>query len=175
MEFFLVFADLHSLNGWDVASASGITSPRYANSRASDSTLQNASPVDHLQKHGELSDHNSARNSVSGVFRSSVHPTDSDLRAKTDGSSSDVRPVYVDEISSCTDETSGGEDGLLDHCGILTNNCLPCLASTVPSVEKRRSLSSSPPNVSRKASLKLPFKWREGHPNATLRESLSLH
>lgn len=159
--------DLHSLNGWDVASACSITSPRYANNRASDSTSQNASSVEHLQKPGESSDYNSARNSVSGISKSSVHPTDSDLRVKTDGSSSDVMPVYVDEISSCADETSGGEDGLLDHCGILTNNCLPCLASTVPSVEKRRSLSSSPPSASRKA-LKLPFKWREGHPNATL-------
>ncbi|KAH7653197.1 Protein ENHANCED DISEASE RESISTANCE 2 C-terminal protein [Dioscorea alata] len=61
---------------------------------------------------------------------------------------------------------SGG--GILDNCGILPNNCLPCLAPTALTMEKRRSPSSSPPNSKKKAPLKISFKWRsgEGH-NAT--------
>ncbi|XP_031386256.1 uncharacterized protein LOC116199844 isoform X2 [Punica granatum] len=66
------------------------------------------------------------------------------------------------------DETVGKEEGLLDNCGMIPGNCLPCLASTVPSIEKRRSLSSSPPSARKKVTSKLSFKWREGHPNATL-------
>ncbi|XP_073268147.1 uncharacterized protein [Populus alba] len=61
-----------------------------------------------------------------------------------------------------------GEEGLLDNCGILPGNCLPCLASTVPPVEKRRSLSSSPPSARKKGALKLPFKWKEGNSSNTL-------
>ncbi|TYG74244.1 hypothetical protein ES288_D04G167000v1 [Gossypium darwinii] len=71
-------------------------------------------------------------------------------------------------------EGPGKEVGLLDNCGILPSNCLPCLASTVSSVEKRRSLSSSPPSARKKNALKLPFKWKEGHPNAALFSSKRL-
>ncbi|CAI9092778.1 OLC1v1028109C3 [Oldenlandia corymbosa var. corymbosa] len=67
-----------------------------------------------------------------------------------------------------------GESGLLDNCGILPNNCLPCLASTAPSVEKRRSLSSSPPSARKKAALKNPFKWKEGNSSANLLSSKAL-
>jgi len=78
-------------------------------------------------------------------------------------------PVFLDEISS-VDANSNRDDGLLDNCGILPNNCLPCLASTIPSVEKRRSSSSSPPNARKKTPTKGSFKWKEGHGNATLCE-----
>lgn len=166
--------DVLSLNGCDAASMASVASPRYANYRASDSSLQNASTFEHLQKPGDSSNYNSARNSVTGIAKSSVHPNDCDLQVKNDGPSSDVTPVFLDEISSCPDESSGREDGLLDHCGILPNNCLPCLASAVPPVEKRRSLSYSPPSATKRASLKLSFKWREGNPNAALLSSKML-
>lgn len=78
---------------------------------------------------------------------------------------SGTTPVFVDEISSSAGETAGGDDSILDNCGLLPNNCLPCLASTVHTDEKRRSLSSSP---RKKAALKLPFKWKDGHPAAAL-------
>ena len=57
------------------------------------------------------------------------------------------------------------------NCGILQNTCLPCLASTVPSIEKKKSLSpSGTPSSRRKPSLKLSFKWREGNATPTLCE-----
>ncbi|EPS59724.1 hypothetical protein M569_15079, partial [Genlisea aurea] len=100
---------------------------------------------------GEFS---SVRNSFSGSCESSL---------ATDAK----QHVYLDEIS----ETSGGGDGddsALNNCGIIPNNCLPCLASAVNNnaVDKRRSLTSSPPV--KKSSLKLSFRWKEGHPTAAL-------
>nr|GLL49830.1 uncharacterized protein LOC109154787 isoform X2 [Ipomoea trifida] len=87
---------------------------------------------------------------------------------------SEVKPVFLDEISPCIDECSGRDEDLLNNCGILPNNCLPCLASAIPHVEKRRSFSSSPPNSRKKNALKLSFKWKEGNSNAILLSSKSL-
>lgn len=56
----------------------------------------------------------------------------------------------------------------MDNCGILPNNCLPCLASTVSPVDKR---SSSPPSARKKAASKLSFKWRDVHANSSLLSS----
>ncbi|KAK4373222.1 hypothetical protein RND71_008606 [Anisodus tanguticus] len=78
--------------------------------------------------------------------------------------SSSVHPKEVEHVGS------GREDGLLENCGILSNNCLPRLTFTVVPVEKR-SLSSSPPSARKKADLKSPFKWKEGNPYATLLSS----
>ncbi|PIN15228.1 hypothetical protein CDL12_12129 [Handroanthus impetiginosus] len=94
--------------------------------------------------------------------------------AKNSAAQSDIKPVLVDEISGSSGENARGDEGLLDNCGIIPNNCLPCLASTVAPVEKRRSLSSSPPSMRKKAALKLPFKWREGHSAANLLSSKAL-
>lgn len=96
---------------------------------------------------------------------------DNDLHCKREGSIMNEvnQPVFLDEISS-VDANSNKDDGLMDHCGILPNNCLPCLASTIPSIEKRRSSSSSPPNARKKGPMKLPFKWKEGHGSANLSE-----
>lgn len=81
-----------------------------------------------------------------------------------------------DDISSLSmDETSSrGEGGILNNCGILPSNCLPCLASTAPITEKKRPLSSSPTNSIKMPSLKLPFKKKagEGHASATPCECL---
>lgn len=91
----------------------------------------------------------------------------SDSKLRSDEPLSGTIPVFVDEISCSAGETGGGDDGLLDN---LLDNCLPCLASTVNNVEKRRSLSSSPPSFRKKAALKLPFKWKDGNPTAALCE-----
>lgn len=64
-----------------------------------------------------------------------------------------TEPVFLDDISS-VDANSNKDEGILDNCGIIPNNCLPCLASTIPSLEKRRSCSS-PPNSKKKAPPKL--------------------
>ncbi|WJX56979.1 hypothetical protein P8452_42585 [Trifolium repens] len=66
-------------------------------------------------------------------------------------------PVFLDDISS-VDASSNKDEGILDNCGILPNNCLPCLASTIPSLEKRRSCSS-PPNSKKKALPKLSTRF----------------
>lgn len=102
-----------------------------------------------------------------------MHPEDVDFRSKTDGSSNETKPVYLDEISSSIDENDGMDSGLLD-CGIIPGNCLPCLANsnTVPSIEKRRSLSSSPPSTRKKIAHKLSFKLKDGHPTTTICEYL---
>ncbi|XP_061365223.1 uncharacterized protein LOC133308598 [Gastrolobium bilobum] len=81
-----------------------------------------------------------------------------DSQCKCDGSVNEVNePVFLDEFS-IVGASSDKDDGLLDNCGILPNNCLPCLASTLPSSEKRRS-SSSPYNSRKKAPPKLSFKF----------------
>ncbi|XP_057542366.1 uncharacterized protein LOC130820844 [Amaranthus tricolor] len=94
----------------------------------------------------------SARNSLSDVGRNSMEMRHS---------------VYLDEISSSVDDITSKEDKVLDHCGILPNNCLPCLnTTTAPSIEKRRSISSSPPSARKKVASKFSFKWRDGPPNS---------
>ncbi|KAI0497970.1 hypothetical protein KFK09_021211 [Dendrobium nobile] len=76
----------------------------------------------------------------------------------------DVSSFSVDEASH-----RDGEDGILDNCGMLHNNCLPFLVTTLPTIEKRKSISSSPPNSAKKATLKLSFKRKsgDGHPSAS--------
>ncbi|KAB2087627.1 hypothetical protein E1A91_A04G125100v1 [Gossypium mustelinum] len=107
-------------------------------------------------------------NGLEGVASSNI----SSLRDANYGEHSSL----VDQMQKPGDLSTGPgkEVGLLDNCGILPSNCLPCLASTVSSVEKRRSLSSSPPSARKKNALKLPFKWKEGHPNAALFSSKRL-
>ena len=74
--------------------------------------------------------------------------------AGVDGNMIEVNePVFLDDISS-VDANSNKDEGILDNCGIIPNNCLPCLASTIPSLEKRRSCSS-PPSSKKKAPPKL--------------------
>lgn len=119
-----------------------------------------------MHRPGDLSPENST-NSVTVVAQNSniqlMNFNDGDSQAKCDGHSTNEanQPVFLDEISSSVDESSTKEEGILDNCGILPSNCLPCLVSTVPPVEKRRSLSYSPPSARKKAALKLPFKWKE--------------
>lgn len=104
---------------------------------------------------------------MNGAERISVSSMSSVRDSNADGAlveDTKQQPVFIDEISSSADDSSRKDEGLLESCGILPSNCLPCLhSSTVPSIEKRRSLSSSPPSTRKKAAIKLSFKWREGH------------
>ncbi|KAK6931158.1 Protein ENHANCED DISEASE RESISTANCE 2, C-terminal [Dillenia turbinata] len=124
----------------------------------------------HTHDEHNVSNH-SARNSVSEVNRSSnvqgLHSVDLDSHPQADGH---CQAVFLDEISNTGDDNAS-RDGILDNCGILPNNCLPCLASTVPTVDKRRSMSPPPPNTRKKPTLKLSFKWREVHSSTTLLSS----
>ncbi|XWS22519.1 hypothetical protein CRYUN_Cryun29cG0043200 [Craigia yunnanensis] len=172
-EFESVQEDVLSLNGLEGVSVSSISSLTDVNCG------EHSSLVDRMQKPGNLSDGNSACSTASEATINSnsqvLNSEDVNLQSKSDGPSNEAKePVFLDDIASSVDEGSGKEDGLLDNCGILPSNCLPCLASTVPSVEKRRSLSSSPPSARKKTALKLSFKWREEHPNATLFSSKML-
>lgn len=75
----------------------------------------------------------------------------------------------VSILSVSDGEHRHGGEGILDNCGMLPNNCLPCLITNAPTIEKRKALSSSPPNSTKKASLKLSFKRKagEGHPSTS--------
>ncbi|CAL5321215.1 unnamed protein product [Camellia sinensis] len=169
-DFQSVQDDVLSLSGLEAASVSSIDSLREANH--GDSTV-NASSADQLQRPGDSSTGNSAHNSVKEVAKNSTHSDDVNGKPKSvEPLNEERQPVFRDEVSS-TDEGAGRE-GLLDNCGILPNNCLPCLASTVPSIDKRRSLTCSPPSAKKKGTLKLSFKWREGHPSAALLSSKML-
>ncbi|KAK2979739.1 hypothetical protein RJ640_012659 [Escallonia rubra] len=169
-DFQSVPEDLTSLSGSEVASRISIGSLRDVNHADADIYIRHTSSSTQPHKPGDISTGHSACNSVSETAKNSLHPDDTEFRIKP----SEVKPVFLDEISSSADENTARQDGLLDNCGILPNNCLPCLASTVPSVEKRRSLSSSPPSARKKSALKISFKWREGHPSATLFSSKML-
>ncbi|XP_027360906.1 uncharacterized protein LOC113869019 [Abrus precatorius] len=154
--------DVVSLTGIEGGSIASFPTSRDANHGVS---------TDQVQKPKELSVGSAAARS-SDVQYFGVDAIDSQRRS--DGNIVEVNePVFLDDISS-VDANSNKDDGVLDNCGILPNNCLPCLASTVPSVEKRRSSSSSPPNARKKAPMKLPFKWKEGHGNSTLFSSKTL-
>ncbi|KAJ7943552.1 Protein ENHANCED DISEASE RESISTANCE 2 [Quillaja saponaria] len=159
--------DVLSLDGFEGGSILNIPASR-------DDYCRNS--TDQMQKLGDLLSGSSARNSVSEPARNSnlhiLNADDIDSQSKCDGGLHEAnQPVFLDDIST-VDARSKKEHGLLDNCGILPSNCLPCLASTVTSVEKRSS--SSPPSARKKTPLKLPFKWKEGHGNATLFSSKML-
>ncbi|XP_047957735.1 uncharacterized protein LOC125203440 [Salvia hispanica] len=141
--------DVSSLSGFDGASRTGIVSQR-----------------DHVSSLEEPQESGGGVCDFSGeAARSSVSTSASDISVMINDTS-DVQPVYLDELSGASRENANKEDNLLDNCGILPNNCLPCLASTVSPVE-RRSLSFSPPSARKKTALKLPLKWKEEHTAAS--------
>lgn len=171
----LVPADIQSINSFDGGSTSSISSSGDANHGEHNANRHGATP-DQIHRPGNSARVHSVNCSGSQVARDSHSQTmnQEDGEAQPKGgyghSSEANEPVYIDEISSTAGESSGKGDGILDNCGILPSNCLPCLASTINSVEKRKALSSSPPTGLKKAALKLSFKWKEGNPNAALCE-----
>ncbi|KAL3654161.1 hypothetical protein CASFOL_003842 [Castilleja foliolosa] len=128
-------------------------------------------PDDMTYHSGSDGTNDSEGNIVNEVAKSSViSPSSSVTTSKPNKPTSD--PVFLDEISGTAEENVSRDSSLLDNCmGILPNNCLPCLASTVVPVEKRRSLVSSP---RKKAALKLSFKWKDEHSTTTLLSSKAL-
>ncbi|XP_023516868.1 uncharacterized protein LOC111780618 [Cucurbita pepo subsp. pepo] len=157
--------DIQSINSFEGVSTSSISSSGDAN--------HGDHNVNQIHRPGNSARVHSVRSSGSEVV---MNPDDAEHQLKGHGghSSEANEPVFVDDISSTAGESSAKGDGILDNCGILPSNCLPCLASTINSVDKRKSLSSSPPSGLKKAALKLSFKWKEGNPNAALFSSKSL-
>ncbi|XP_060214456.1 uncharacterized protein LOC132641467 [Lycium barbarum] len=169
-DFQSVADDMLSLNSFDCGRTS-VASAKDVQHGDVDVNAHHRLSTD-LQRQGELSTSNPTCSSGSSSAKTAINPS-SVLHPK-DGPHSEVQPVFIDEISSSANGSSGREDGLLDNCGILSNNCLPCLASTAVPVEKRQSLSSNSPSARKKAAIKLPFKWKEGNPNAALLSSKAL-
>lgn len=160
--------DSLSLNGFEGTSLSSFSSLKDANHGDWNVNFQRNSFPAQLEKAGDLSAGNSARYSASEVPRNPITQDDVYHPSKSDGPLSEPKqPVFLNEITSSTDESTERAEGSLDDCGILPNNCLPCLVSTIPSVDKRRSLSSSPPSARKKSAGKLSFKWKEGHASAS--------
>ncbi|KAF3444726.1 hypothetical protein FNV43_RR14419 [Rhamnella rubrinervis] len=141
-DFYSVRDDVVSVSGSENASGLTITSPR---GFCRKDLCKNA-PHDHSSDQQQKP-------------RETSHP-------KNEGTS-----VNVDEVSTaCVGESRGGDQTAhaLDHCGLLPNNCLPCLASTVD--KRSPGCQSLTPSSRRKPLSRLSFKWREGHadPSPTL-------
>lgn len=110
--------------------------------------------------------HHRSQISVDSFVENVDHSNKSQFGASSKGS------VSHNDVSSLVGVEAGHRDegeGILDNCGLLHNNCLPCLITTAPTIEKRKSLTPSPPNSAKKASVKLSFKRKvgEGHPPAS--------
>lgn len=165
----------------DGSSISSVSSLRDASSGECNDHSESTSTTDCLQKHGDLLPGNSARSSLSKSLKNSTsrlsHSDDANSQIKTEGPSNEAnQPVYLDDISSSMNESCCKGEGILDNCGILPNNCLPCLACTIPQpqVEKKKPISSISPNSKKKVALKHSFKWKEAHANNTLLSSKML-
>ncbi|CAN7065940.1 unnamed protein product [Brassica oleracea var. botrytis] len=103
--------------------------------------------------------------SLNGGERASVSST---ITTSSTGDSDSNSNVSMSQ--SNTNQPGSIDSSSADEEGPLPSNCLPCLnpIAVVPCVVKGRSLSSSPPSSRKKASLKLSYKWREGHASGAL-------
>ncbi|GJM96262.1 hypothetical protein PR202_ga13082 [Eleusine coracana subsp. coracana] len=104
-----------------------------------------------------------------GSFNAADHhhkkPKSSELsRSSETGVRSSVSHEDVASVSG-DDSAHGGR--MLDDCGILPSNCLPCMASAVGVNEKKRALSSSPTHSMKMPSLKLSFKKKSGEAHSS--------
>lgn len=169
-DFYSIQEDVFSPTSSARASISSISSPRACTHKNYNAFVPCIPPSDQQLKAKELIVENSEEYVVGEVSKNGgtlfLASKDADSVLKSDDPQNEVKkPVFLDEISIVRVDESGKENetGVLDNCGLLPNNCLPCLASAVSSVDKRRSLSPSHPITRRKPSLKLSFKRREGH------------
>lgn len=121
----------------------------------------------------------STRDANGGSFNGSSHSSEQHYRKPRsselsrgnleNGVRSSVSHEDVASVSA-EDSAHGGGGRILDDCGLLPNNCLPCIASAVGVNEKKRPLSTSPTHSMKMPSLKLSFKKKSGeaHPSSTL-------
>jgi hypothetical protein len=138
--FHFALADVFSLNGFENEAALGIKD-------GNGGSFSGA---------GQYGDHHHKKPKSSELSRSGENGV------RSSASHEDVPSVSGD------DSAHGGR--ILDDCGLLPNNCLPCMASAVGVNEKKRALSSSPTHSMKLPSLKLSFKKKSGeaHPSSAL-------
>lgn len=140
-----------SLSGHEVSSVSSLSSFKEANHEGVRVNTPTASST--VQEHkGSKLEGQSAGTTV----------TCPATQSHTGLTGANASVCYGNDSRKIVNEDSGEGSGILDNCGLLPNNCLPCLTPIVPTVEKRKSLSCSPPNSRRKATLKLSFKSKPG-------------
>ncbi|XP_057486779.1 uncharacterized protein LOC130772891 [Actinidia eriantha] len=145
------FNDVMSQRGSDIESISALSTPRFSNHIiASSKTLAdqqfklNGAAVGNLES--SLEGEGSKNEKTLNIRLKHVDPQDETNTT-----------VLLDEGSTqCVDES-----GPLHNCGLLPNTCLPFLAATVPSEEKRRPQSPTTPGSRKKAALLFSFKWRD--------------
>lgn len=160
-----------SQSGSATSISTGVT-PRFSDQRSFNTIYPSLASSETNHKQNEHSHENLEFNFIREDAENVNTLTDSQSK-----SNDPVNEMKANEISSTqhvNESANGGETGILHNCGLLPNNCLPCLAGTTSSVEKVRSLNSSPPSMKKKAALRLSFKWRDGQPNPTLRKGCFL-
>jgi hypothetical protein len=154
-DFYSVQDDVVSQSGSANSISTGVT-PRFSDHRSFNTIIQSSD--------------NSEPNLNRDDGDNTSYVSESHRRSHDTINEAKVNPT--DEISSnqiANGSPNRGETGILHNCGLLPNNCLPCLAATTSSNEKMRALNSSPPYMKKKAAaLRLSFKWRDGQPNPTL-------
>ncbi|KAK2966960.1 hypothetical protein RJ640_002145 [Escallonia rubra] len=162
-DFYSVQDDVLSQNG---SISTGVT-PRFSD-HIRNGSVQSFFTSDPRPKPSELLHENQECKAVSEATENVT--TSNNTHSKSAVPQNEMKnPVPAAEMSTHYDgESAGGEEtGVLHNCGLLPNNCLPCLAGTGAD-EKIRSLSSSPPRTWKKAALKLSFKWKDGQTNPTV-------
>ncbi|KAJ7974477.1 Protein ENHANCED DISEASE RESISTANCE 2 [Quillaja saponaria] len=153
-EFYSVYDDVLSLNGSEITSRMSTSSSKVMDSNYKD-----------------FRESNSILKAPKRVNAINSQPKYSISQLTLDNLQVVTNPVFPKEVSTSRVDEAGDEKKLgipSDYCGLLPNTCLPCLASTALSVEKRRPSSPDTPSSRRKSLSKLSFKWREGHPDLTL-------
>nr|CAB3493624.1 unnamed protein product [Digitaria exilis] len=120
----------------------------------------------------------STRDGNGGSFNGAAHsgeqhhkrPKSSELSKGSSDNGVRTSVSHDDVASVSGEDTTHGGGRILDDCGLLPNNCLPCIASAVGVNEKKRALSSSPTHSMKMPSLKLSFKKKSGeaHMSSTL-------
>ncbi|RWR77652.1 CW14 protein isoform 1 [Cinnamomum micranthum f. kanehirae] len=169
-DFESVQEDALSLNGVEAASVCSLSSRKDSRCHEDvDSYVPFITSTCQQLKQEELSSENFAHDHVCRSADNEqalvLQTSEADSRLKIAGSLNHMSsPVYVDEMHmhSADEGPKREEGGVLDPFSILPNACLPCLASTTTSTDKRRSLSPGPPSSRKK---KQSFKWKsmDGH------------
>ncbi|KAI3977966.1 hypothetical protein MKX01_032343, partial [Papaver californicum] len=173
-DFHSVQEDSLSSSGSGRSSLSSLSLTRNANHEDQHDNVPSIPSPDLRPKLKDQSTGHSALDSFIDVSRNSYsrvsHSNDADMQPNSAVTLQNSKlPVCPDEHSGDSGETHAGEKDkeVLDHCGILPHVCLPCLASTVPSIEKRKTLDPLSPSTRKKTASKHSFRWKEGHSNLT--------
>ncbi|CAN1272422.1 hypothetical protein LINPERPRIM_LOCUS14549 [Linum perenne] len=117
---------------------------------------------DHRDNAGLPPDNAASNSTVDSTAAMNLPPKHPNSSSKLNDTHKEVNSATAEEVSSVS--VVGDGRGVADHhCGILQNNCLPCLPSNVPTVEKKKSINSDTASSKKKSMRRLSFKWREEH------------